>query len=74
MMTSTEERLTARVLIKLAQRIREEFEEAPGLRMTIREAARFWALDEQTCADVLARLLATGYLARGGDERYGRAY
>src|SRR5262247_2058647 len=30
------------MLFKLVQRIREEFEEAPGLRFTLGEAARFW--------------------------------
>ena len=30
---------------KLVQRIREEFEDAPNLRMTVSEAARFWGLD-----------------------------
>jgi hypothetical protein len=58
------------VLVNLVQRIREEFEEAPGLRITVREAARFWGLDEETCGQVLGQLLAVGFLARGGDERY----
>jgi DNA-binding IclR family transcriptional regulator len=58
------------VLVNLVQRIREEFEEAPGLRVTVREAARFWGLDEETCGQVLQQLLAVGFLARGGDGRY----
>ena len=58
------------VSLNLVQRIREEFEEVPGLRLTIREAARFWGLDEETCGHVLAQLLAAGFLARGGDGRY----
>jgi hypothetical protein len=61
------------VLDKMAQLIREEFDEAPDLRMTVREASKFWALDERTCGQVLGRLLDAGYLAKGGDERYGRA-
>ena len=60
-------------LIKLVQRIREEFEEAPGLRITIGEAARFWGLDETTCERVLARLLSAGFLVAGGDRRYWMA-
>jgi DNA-binding IclR family transcriptional regulator len=56
---------------KLVQRIREEFENAPNLRMTVSEAARFWALDFTTCERVLIELLRTGFLARGPDERYG---
>ena len=60
-------------ILKLAQRIREEFEEAPGLRLTVTEAARFWGLDERTCEKVLAYLFNSRFLARGGDSRYGQA-
>ena len=55
---------------KLVQRIREEFEEAPGLRVTLTEAARFWALDLATCERVLMELLRSGFLAREADDRY----
>ena len=56
---------------KLVQRIREEFENAPDLRMTISEAARFFALDFATCERVLAELLRSGSVTRGTDQRYG---
>ena len=62
------------VLVNLVQRIREEFEEAPGLRVSVKEASRFWGLDETTCEQVLAQLLAAGFLARGGDGRYRQTY
>jgi Fic family protein len=55
---------------KLVQRIREEFEDAPGLRLTLTEGARFWGLDLATCERVLAEPLAGGFLARGADEQY----
>ena len=58
------------VSLNLVQRIREEFEEAPGLRVNVKEASRFWGLDEATSGRVLEQLLAVGFLARGGDERY----
>jgi DNA-binding IclR family transcriptional regulator len=58
------------ILHKLTQRIREEFEEAPGLRVTVREAARFWDLDEMTTQQVLARLCAAGFLTVDSDNRY----
>ena len=58
---------------KLVQRIREEFEEAPGLRITLSEAAKFWALDIATCERVLVELLRAGFLARGADDRYRQA-
>jgi Fic family protein len=59
------------LLFSLAQRIREEFEESPGLRMTVREASGFWGLDPANCERVFARLVATGFLVRDADERYG---
>jgi Fic family protein len=62
------------VSLNLVQRIREEFEEVPGLRLTVREAARFWGLDEETCGQVLAQLLATGFLVRDGYGRYRQTY
>jgi len=57
-------------LVKLFYRIREEFEEAPDLRLSVSEAARFWGLDLATCEEVLKRLLASGFLAKGADQRY----
>jgi hypothetical protein len=58
------------VLQKLTQRIREEFEETPGLRLTVSEGARFWGLDEFTCRQVLVRLRTSGVLAADADQRY----
>jgi hypothetical protein len=60
-------------LVKLAQRIKEEFEEVPGLQISVSEASRFWGLDETTCEWVLARLLAAGFLATSVDQRYRKA-
>ena len=61
------------MLFKLVQRIREEFEETPDLRVTIGEAARFWGLDEETCCQVLGELVAAGFLAMDFDGRYAQA-
>ena len=55
---------------KLVQRIQEEFEEMPRLRVTVPEAARFWALDEVICESVLMQLAAVGFLAQGTDRRF----
>ena len=68
-----ETRLIDTRLIKLAQRIREEFEEVPALGITVAEASRFFGLDETTCEWVFARLLAAGFLATGVDQRYRKA-
>jgi Fic family protein len=58
------------ILIKLVQRIREEFQEAPGLRLTSDQAARFWGLDLQTCEAVLIELRRAGFLVQRSDGRY----
>jgi Fic family protein len=47
-----------------------EFEEAPGLSLTLNEAARFWGLDRVTCERLLTELLLIGFLRRGSDQRY----
>ena len=57
---------------KLVQWIREEFEAAPDLRLTTREAAAFLGLDLATCERVLSQLLSAGHLAQGADGRYGK--
>jgi hypothetical protein len=57
---------------KLVQWIREEFEAAPDLRLTTREAAAFLGLDLATCERVLVQLLRAGHLAQGADGRYGK--
>jgi hypothetical protein len=58
------------VLHKLTQRIREEFEDLPGLTLTASEAAQFWDLDEMTCELVMGRLYAAGFLVRDQARRY----
>ena len=55
---------------KLVQWIREEFEAAPDLRLTTREAAAFLGLDLDTCDRVLSQLLSIGALTRGPDGRF----
>jgi len=55
---------------KLVQRIRAEFEEAPGLEINVNEGARFRTLDRDACELVLARLHDINFLVRTGDGRY----
>ena len=56
---------------KLVQWIREEFETAPDLRLTTREAAAFLGLDLTTAERVLSQLFRAGVLRRYSDDRYG---
>jgi hypothetical protein len=52
------------------KRIREEFDEALGLQITVEEGVQFWALGAETCAKVLARPHRIGFLIRTRDGRY----
>jgi Fic family protein len=57
----------------LSRRIQSEYEEMPGLSLTISQAIRFWNLDAPTCARVLEELVEQGYLRRSGNH-YRRAF
>ena len=49
-------------LERIVYRIREEFREMPGLRLTPAQATRLWGLEDKTCAAVIDRLVASAYL------------
>jgi Fic family protein len=57
---------------KLVQRIQEEFEEAPGLVITVDQGARCWAIDTKTCERALTRLQAAGFLVKAADGHFKR--
>ena len=46
----------------VTRRIREEFREMPGLRLTPAQATRLWGLEDDTCRAVIERLVATAFL------------
>ena len=48
----------------LLQRIRGEYSEMPGLRLTIAQAQRLWGLDYETSHAALDALVAGAFLAR----------
>lgn len=54
-------------------RIRGEFLEMPGLRLTVAQAARLWHVDAATCAEVLGRLVADRFLTQTRAGAYVRA-
>lgn len=60
--------------IELINRVRGEFFEMPGMRLSFDQAARLWALDRHTCETVIERLVAVGYLERDGHGLYRRAH
>ena len=47
---------TSRGIQEVLRRIRGEFLEMPGLRLTCKQAERLWALDETTCVRLLEAL------------------
>lgn len=46
----------------LTARIRAEYDEMPGLCLTLGQAVRLWNLDSSTCSKVLEDLRHEGYL------------
>ena len=57
----------------LLRRIRGEFLEMPGLRLTPTQAARLWSVDRVTSARVLDGLASSGFLLRTREGAYLRA-
>lgn len=52
---------------RLLNRIRREFQDHPGIALTLPEARRLWSLEEQAGSDAFDALLAEGFLQRVGD-------
>jgi hypothetical protein len=46
----------------VANRVRSEFLEMPGLRLTAQQAARMWGLDAPLCTNVIAALVSASFL------------
>jgi len=49
---------------QLADRVRGEFAEMPGLRLTMRQAQRLWNLDRDACEKVVDLLVGRTVLQR----------
>ncbi|HXW07939.1 MAG TPA: hypothetical protein VD833_22095 [Vicinamibacterales bacterium] len=70
-MTTTPSAMTE--LATLAQRIRGEYQEMPGLRLTGRQACRLWHLESGRCDAILDALVKTGFLLRLRDGSFIKA-
>jgi hypothetical protein len=57
---------------EVVRRIRGEFLEMPGLRLTPQQAQRLWRLDETSCYAVLGALVDARFLARTRDGAFIR--
>lgn len=49
-------------LTEVLEHIREEYDDMPGLCLTLPQAQRPWGLDADTCRRALATLVEAGYL------------
>ena len=52
---------------RLLAEIRREFQDHPGIALTLRQARRLYSLDEPTCAEAFDALVAEGFLQRFDD-------
>jgi hypothetical protein len=57
---------------QLLRRIKAEYIEMPGLRLTAPQAGRLWGLDTPACLDLLDRLISERFLQRRPDGTYSR--
>lgn len=57
---------------QLLQRVRGEYLEMPGLRLTPEQARRLWSLDLGTCRSLLDELVEAKFLVRDRDGKYYR--
>ena len=52
---------------RLLARIRREFQDHPGIALTLPQARRLWSLDEQAGSEAFDALTAEGFLNRVDD-------
>jgi hypothetical protein len=50
----------------VANRVRAEFVEMPGLTLTVRQASRLFGLDQDVCREVVNRLVGAEFLRWAG--------
>lgn len=57
---------------RLVRRLKSEFLEMPGLKVTEAQARRLWALDPASCSYVLDNLVKSNFLFRTRDGAFMR--
>jgi len=60
-------------ITSLLHRIRSEFNEMPGLRLTPAQAARLWGMERHTSERILDGLALAGFLLKNKEGAYLRA-
>ena len=56
--------MSPRELHAAVERVRGEFREMPGLRLTVPQAARLWGLEISACEEVLDVLIRSAFLKK----------
>ena len=51
--------------VTIMQRVRTEYEEMPGLSVTVAQASQLWNIDPSTAREVLNAMVDVGYLSAG---------
>jgi hypothetical protein len=69
---STEQEAGGGRIEELTRRVLAEYSEMPGLSVTLPQAQRLLAADQQTCSVVFNALIRRGFLKRTGRGRYIR--
>ncbi len=57
-------------LDSLVARVRGEYCEMPGLRLTVSQACRLWQVDVSTCEMLLEELVREGFLCKTDNGAY----
>jgi hypothetical protein len=58
---------------RLVRRVVSEYQQMPGLRLSVLQARRLFGLDTAACERVLSGLVAIGFLAQNSRGLYQRA-
>jgi hypothetical protein len=64
------ERRDIPIRTSLVRRVAAEFEEVPGMRLTLVQAARFFNVPAETCSRIFSMLMEEGQLRLTLDGRY----
>ena len=74
MQTQDVQRALPAEIFDVVKRVRREYEEMPGMCLTLPQARRLLGLDLRACADVMNSLIDRGFLRRTRDGRYVRTH
>jgi hypothetical protein len=65
--------LQERDLAPWRELVRADYDEMPGLRLTLKQGQRLWSIDAVTCQELLDSLIETRYLVLTPEGMYCRA-